>query len=177
LKNKNKVGFDSAFLTIAIRKDAIPASVDKAKERVDHLVSELSKKGEQILIPTPALAEMLVHAGNAAGAYLDELQKSTKFKIVPFDIRAAVEVALDIAASIKRGDKRSGAAGTWAKANFDRQIAAIAKGGDAHTLYTDDDDVERHAKRMGLEAKRLHDLPLPESKTPLLDLIDEAEKE
>jgi hypothetical protein len=157
---------------IAIRKDKIAASVDKAKERVDYLVSELSKQAQTILVPTPALAEMLVHAGNAAGTYIDELQKSLRFKIAPFDVRASIEVALDIAASIKKGDKKGGAAGTWAKANFDRQITAICKAGDVHTIYTDDEDVEKHAKRMGLQVKRLHELPLPPSKAPLFESLE-----
>jgi predicted nucleic acid-binding protein len=166
------VAFDNSMLLIALRKGPVRASVDKAKERVDYLVLQLSKAGERILIPTPALAETLVHAEKAASTYLDELQKSARFRIGPFDTKSAVEVAADIAASIKKGDKRGGAAGTWAKANFDRQIAAIAKSAGAHTVYTDDDDVEKHSKRMGLQVKRLKDLPLPESKTPLLDSID-----
>jgi rRNA maturation endonuclease Nob1 len=173
LKNKNKVAFDAAFLMIAIRKDKIRASVDKAKERVDHLISSLSQRGEQIIVPTPALAEMLVHAGPAVGTYLDELQKSSRFRIASFDTKAAVEVAADIAASVTKGAKKAGAAGTWAKANFDRQIVAIAKASDAHTVYTDDGDVDKHAKRMGLEVVRLADLDLPPSKTPLLDILDE----
>jgi hypothetical protein len=172
LKNKNKVAFDASFLMIAIRKDKIRASVEKAKERVDHLISSLSQLGEQIVVPTPALAEMLVHAGPAVGTYLDELQKSSRFKIASFDTKAAVEVAADIAASLKKGAKKAGAEGTWAKANFDRQIVAIAKASDAHTIYTDDDDVEKHAKRMGLAVVRLAELDLPQSKTPLFDLLD-----
>lgn len=158
---------------IAIRKDKIQASVDKAKERVDHLVSSISQRGEVVIVPTPALAEMLVHAGPATGTYLDELQKSSRFKIASFDTKAAVEVAADIAASITRGAKKGGAKGTWAKANFDRQILAIAKASDSHTIYTDDDDVETHAKRMGIAVVRLADLDLPASNTPLLDILDE----
>jgi predicted nucleic acid-binding protein len=167
------VAFDNSILLIAIRKESIRASIDKAKERVDHLVSELSSAGERIVIPTPALSEMLVHAGKAAGTYLDELQKSSKFRIAPFDTKAAVEVAADIAGSIKKGNKRGGAAGTWAKANFDRQITAIAKSEGAHTIYTDDGHVAKHAKRMGLKVVMLAELDLPESKTPLLDWMEE----
>lgn len=172
------VAFDNSILLIAIRKEAIPASIDKAKERVDHLVSELSKAGERIVIPTPALSEMLVHSGKAAGTYLEELQKSSKFRIAPFDTKAAVAVAADIAASIKKGNKKGGASGSWAKANFDRQITAIAKSETAHTIYTDDEDVAKHAQRMGIKPVMLADLPLPPSKTPLLDWAEgQNEKE
>src|SRR5258708_5335207 len=131
------VVFDNNFLLVALRPN-IPASVDRAKERVDHLIQELHKQGERIIVPTPVLAEVLVHAGTVGATHLDMLQRSSKFKIVPFDTRAAVDVALDISASIKKGDKKGGASGTWAKAKFDRQIAAIGKVEGAHTIYTDD---------------------------------------
>ena len=112
---------------------------------------------------------MLVHSGKAGSTYLAELQKSSKFKIAAFDTRAAIEVAADIVVSKKKGDKRGGSKETWAKANFDRQIAAISKAECAHTIYTDDKGVAIPAKRMGMKIVRLADLPLPLSKTPLLD--------
>ena len=171
------VAFDSAFLLIAIRKDAIPASVERAKERVDHLVSQLAQSEERILVPTPALSELLVHAGEAGETYLEELQKSAKFRIASFNTLAAVEVALDIRAQIRKGDKRGGVNSTWAKANFDRQIVAIAKTSGAHTIYSDDPDVEVHAKRFGLQVKRLMGLELPPSRTPLFDTINQPDGE
>jgi hypothetical protein len=37
--------------------------VDRARERVEGLVQELAAAGEQVLIPTPALAEVLATPG------------------------------------------------------------------------------------------------------------------
>lgn len=134
-----------------------------------YLIETLHQSREKIVIPTPVFAEVLVHSGKAGSTYLAELQKSSKFKIAAFDTRAAIEVAADIVVSKKKGDKRGGSKETWAKANFDRQIAAISKAEGAHTIYTDDKGVAIPAKRMGMKIVRLADLPLPLSKTPLLD--------
>lgn len=164
--------FDNNFLLLALRSN-VAASVDRAKERVDHLIEQLHRQGERIIVPTPVLAEVLVHAGKSGAAHLELLQKSSKFKIVPFDSRAAVEVALDIAASIKRGDKRGGAKGTWAKAQFDRQIAAIGKVEGAHTIYSDDADLAKIAKRLGMKTLSLSEIQPPPSKHPLFDAIQE----
>ena len=163
------VSFDTNFLLIALRKEKIPASVDRARDRVMYLIETLHQSREKIVIPTPVFAEVLVHSGKAGSTYLAELQKSSKFKIAALDTRAAIEVAADIVVSKKKGDKRGGSKETWAKANFDRQIAAISKAEGAHTIYTDDKGVAIPAKRMGMKIVRLADLPLPLSKTPLLD--------
>jgi len=167
--------FDNNFLLLALRSN-VAASVDRAKERVDHLIEQLQRQGERIIVPTPVLAEVLVHAGKSGAAHLELLQKSSKFKIVSFDSRAAVEVALDIAASIKKGDKRGGAQGTWAKAQFDRQIAAIGKVEGAHTIYSDDADLAKVAKRLGLNTVSLSEIQPPPSKHPLFDSIKEQDE-
>ena len=170
------IAFDAHFVMLALRP-AIPASVDRAKDRVTNLLAELQKAGERILIPTPALTEFLVHAGAAAPLYLDELQRSAKFKIAPFGIRAAVEVAAAIEGAIKKGSKRDGSKDTWAKVNFDRQIAAIAKVEGARALYTDDGNLKKFAEKLGIEVLMLGDVPLPPSKTPLFDALDQTNEE
>ena len=104
------ISFDSNFLLIALHKDNIPASVPRARDRVLQLIETLHQQREKIVIPTPVLAEVFVHSGHAGGVYLAELQKSSKFRIAAFDTRAAIEVALDIVASKKKGDKRGGSA-------------------------------------------------------------------
>jgi len=165
------VAFDAHFVMLALRP-AIPTSVDRAKDRVANLLLELQKAGERIIIPTPALTEFLVHAEAAAPRYLDELQKSAKFKIASYGIRAAVEIAARIASAIKKGNKREGSKDTWAKVNFDRQIAGIAKVEGCHTIYTDDDNLKKFAETLGLKVIALADIELPPSKTPLLDVLD-----
>ncbi len=168
------IAFDAHFIMLALRP-AIPASVDHAKHRVLGLLESLQKSGERILVPTPALTEFLVHAESAAPAYMDELQKSSRFKIAPYGIRASVEVASIIATAIKEGNKRSGSKDTWAKVKFDRQIAAIAKVEGCHTIYTDDDNLKSFAEALGMKAITLQDVPVPPSKTPLFDNLAHVE--
>jgi predicted nucleic acid-binding protein len=167
------VVFDANFLMIALRPN-IPASVDSAKERIAHLLDELQRTGERIVVPTPVLTELLVRAEKAASVYLDELQKSSRFKLAPFGARAAVEVAAVISSAITRGNKKDGSAGTWAKVNYDRQIAAIGKVEGCHTIYTDDEDLGKFAAKMGMKVVTLADLPIPPSPHPLFDGIEDT---
>jgi hypothetical protein len=67
--------------------------VTRVKDRIAFLVRELEKRKEKIIVPTPALSELLVRADQAGPAYLDLLNRQAAFKIVDFDQRAAVEVA------------------------------------------------------------------------------------
>ena len=161
------VGFDAHFVMLALRP-AIPASVDQAKERVLHLLQQLQSASERIIVPTPALSEFLVHAEAAGPLYLDELQRSSRFKIGPYGIRAAVEVAQVIEAAVTRKDKRDGTRNTWAKVNFDRQIVGICKVEGCHTIYTDDSGVKTFSKKIGLRVIGLDELDLPPSTVPPL---------
>ena len=168
------VGFDAHFVMLAFRP-AIPASVDRAKERVLKLLDDLQQANERILIPTPALTEFLVHAESAGPRYLDEIQKSSRFRIAPYNLKAAVEVAGRIAAAVTKKDKRDGTRDIWAKVNFDRQIVGIAKAEGCHTLYSDDPGVKKFAEKLGLKVVALADLAVPQSKHPLFDKLEEED--
>ena len=162
------VVFDATTLLILL-SPSVPAPVDPtthtpveyAKECVDHLVKELEKSRTRIIIPTPALSEILVRAGSAGSAYLDRINSSAAFRIASFDQRAPVEVAAMTRDALSAGDKRGGAQGTWAKVKYDRQIVAIAKVEGADIIYSDDDDVDKLATQAGITAMRIADLPLP----------------
>ena len=58
------VVFDASMLLLILEEN-VRSSIPKAKERVEYLIDTLSKAGEKIIIPTPALSECLVHAGPA----------------------------------------------------------------------------------------------------------------
>jgi predicted nucleic acid-binding protein len=58
--------------------------------------------------------------------------------VVPFDTRAAIELAVMTRNAIDQGDKRGGVDAPWNKVKFDRQIVAIAKVAGATTIYSDD---------------------------------------
>lgn len=149
--------------SVLIKLFNIKKATRDEKKKLDHLIQTLEEDRERVIIPTPALAEYLSHAGNAASELLDVLRKQSIFELAPFDQRAAVECAVAINRDKTAGDKRGGANATWAKVKFDRQIVAIAKVNRASVIYTDDDDIRRIAPRDGIKAVSVADLPLPPS--------------
>jgi len=135
--------------------------ISRVNDRITFLIGELEKRKEKIIVPTPALSELLVHADQAGPDYLDILNRHAAFKIADFDQRAAVEVAAATREALAGGDKRGGSDSSWGKVKFDRQIIAIARVEGATTIYSDDSDITRFAKHFGIAVVRVGDLPLP----------------
>ena len=164
------VVFDATFL-LPLLYPEVPGPFDPAtkkplesiRERLDYLVDELEKNRTKIIIPTPALSELLVRVGNAGPRYIEQLRQARSFKIEPFDERAALEVALVIRKNIDQMGKKKGAkaTATWAKVKFDYQIVAIAKVNSATILYSDDEQLRGFAGQAGLSVVRLRELSLP----------------
>lgn len=96
----------------AAENPATGQPVPNASARIKHLVNTLEERREKVVIPTPALSEVLVHANEAADDYLKVLHKSARFRIAPFDERAAVEHAAMTREAIGRGDLRAGSDAT-----------------------------------------------------------------
>lgn len=155
-----------------------PEQILYARERMEHLVKDLSQKGEKILIPDPSLSEFLVtavFAGASIQDYLAIIQKAQHFITRPFGVRAAVEVAERLATALKSGDKREGEkAEPWQKLKYDRQIVAISLVEGASEIYTADKDVYNQALRWGIKAIHLADLPVPPEQLKLLDVAKSA---
>lgn len=159
--------FDNTFLCLLFHPTARPpldsngVPVTRCQERIDDLVSRLEKSHTKIIIPTPALTELLVVAGSNYVQYLNEINGRSCFKVSDYDQRAAIEAALQMADAIKLRDKRSGTLSPYQKVKFDRQIVAIAKVENVKTIYSDDEDVETYARLIGIPTVRVQDLPLP----------------
>ena len=106
---------DATMLLLLLYPNA-PAPLDPStgklvvdpQKRMDYLIQGLQKTGTKIIVPTPVLSEILVRAGTAGASYTSKLQSSSKFRIAPFDIHAAIEVAL--MAREELGKKRRGSA-------------------------------------------------------------------
>jgi predicted nucleic acid-binding protein len=156
------VVFDASFL-VPLLDPKVKGLVD-CDARLEWLFKSLEREKAKIVIPTPALSEVLIGAGDAAPQYLDILNKSSRFKIVAFGERAAVEAAAAHREAINAGNKKEGE-NSWAKLKFDRQIVAIAKVEGADRIYSDDADILRISKRDGIEVISLNDLPLPPLET------------
>ena len=152
------------FLEPDARASINPATnepVTDAKARIDHLIEALENRRETIMIPTPALSEVLVHSDEAGPKYLEILNTTRCFRIEPFDQRAAVELATMTREALREGDLRAGTRATRAKLKFDRQIIAIARTRRQTAIHSDDDDISTVAEPLGLEVVPVHALPVP----------------
>jgi predicted nucleic acid-binding protein len=166
--------FDATFLMLFL-DPRIKEGVG-SNPRVDHLVDTLDKSRSRIIVPTPALSELLVGARDAAPAYLDIISRSRFFRIEPFGTKAAVEAADMTRNAIAMGDKRGGVTdSTWQKVKFDRQIVAIAKVTGCTTIYSDDDDVRRFAQQVAIPTVALSQLPDPPAPPQLEMRLDPLE--
>jgi predicted nucleic acid-binding protein len=135
--------------------DADGEPVDRCKERVDHLVDRLSRSGGRLLVPTPALSELLVGAGAAGPEWMSRLNNKRAIRIVPFDALAAVECA-----ALARDRASRNSTSPRAKAKFDEQIVAIAKLHGAVEIYSDDSDIRKLASP-DIAVIGIAELPLP----------------
>ena len=161
--------FDASYLVIYLNENPPPAKdregnpVPQFKERVEYLAAELNASGEQIGIPAPAMAEVLVRAGRGRSKMVSILSDRWRFQILSFDARAAIE-ASELIALIKSNNERWD---THAKVKFDVQIVATAKAEAASVIYADDKFIENLGKRLKIPVIRICDLPLPPPKVAL----------
>ncbi len=160
--------FDATAL-IHLLEPAAPAITDPAtqkpladaKARIDNLVQTLEQKRERIIVPTPALGEVLVHANDAVASYLEVLNNTSRFRIAPFDQRAAIELAAITREGSTGQSFRVGASSTRASLKFDRQIVAIARVEGETTIYSDDADLGKLGESLNFKVIRTYDLPIP----------------
>ncbi len=163
------VVFDSSILLLLIRPDVntpidpkTDLPVDHVEARLSGLVELLENKKDKIIIPTPALSELLICAGDDTQSIVRTIQKSSVFRIIPFDTLAAIEVAVMTGKAINNGNKRGGVDCTWAKVKYDRQIIAIAKVHRATIIYSDDEHIHTHGKANNIQVVGIADLPVPD---------------
>lgn len=160
------VGIDANILSLFLYPTASAPSdfktkqpIDKAHERAEFLIADLQDRGETILIPTPALSEVLVVSPDI-NRYIQILQTTGCFRIAGFGERAAVEVALRLQLALKTGDKSEGILAPWQKVKYDRQIIAICKVEGCSCIYSADEDIHRHAQLWNVSVFNLSDVKL-----------------
>lgn len=164
---------DATTLALLLQPEARPptdpttgAALTRHTERLELLVANLQRERDTLVIPTPALAEVLVRLEDSAPAVLERLNRSARFKIADFDQRAAVELAALTRDSLRSGDKFGGSDAPWQKVKLDRQIVAIARVEGASIIYSDDAGLSRFAIARGMTVIKSWDLPLPEDPEP-----------
>ena len=160
--------FDATMMLMLLRPGvnapldpATGKPVDNPEARISSLIRQLEKNKTKIIIPTPALSELLVTADKISSELIENIQKSSVFTIAPFDTLAAIEVAEMTRHAKVSGNKRGNAEGTWAKVKYDRQIIAIAKVNRAQTIYSDDVNLRNFAESVGIKVIGVADIPLP----------------
>lgn len=148
------VAFDSSVLIDLMN----PHLEGDHRAKIDDLVQTLKQQRARILIPSPALAEVMIYADQARENYYAKMSKSPLFQIASFDGRAAVECSIMLEEALT---KRERGAITKTKFKFDWQIVAIAKCRGADIIYAEDGDIERCALRAGVRFQKPSDLPVP----------------
>jgi predicted nucleic acid-binding protein len=151
--------------TSAPKDPATGSPVTRCADRVNLLISALGKKGEKLIVPTPALSEVLVRAGASAPGYLEILDRNKVIRLVDFNVLAAVEAASMVAEILASGGLPPGG-DARAKMKFDIMIAAIAKVNGAGVVYSDDPDIRNLGKRFGFDVIGVAELPAPPEPEP-----------
>ena len=151
-----KVVFDNSFLVFLFDRKA-GASVERAAARIDGLIESLSNKKAKIIIPTPALTEVLMAGKFTVQVYIEKLKTFGAFQIRAYDERAAIELAAEYVATKKSNRERAKQA-PWNKIKFDRQIVAIAKTQGASAVYSDDAQLRQFARECGMDAYGLAEI-------------------
>lgn len=136
---------------------------DDIWKRLDYLFKCSEQNNQQLVIPTPVVAEFLVYTLDARLLVLEKLRQTNKVKIVSFDFKAAMECAISTANARSAGDKRYGGHSNLQKIKVDEQIVAIAKVIGAKFIVSDDKDIKNIAHSFGIICKKIQDLDLPPS--------------
>jgi predicted nucleic acid-binding protein len=139
---KKTVAVDASFLRAFLNPDS-------RTEPILNLIGKLSAENAKVIVPTPALAQVLTPSPERAQDWMEALNSNSCFQVRPFDDKASFELTKLL------GDS---AANLRDILRFDRQIVAIAKVYGVSVLYADDEQVSRFAEECGIPAKRLKDL-------------------
>jgi len=131
------------------------------QERVEYLISTLSKAGTKLILPTPAVTEMLVSTGESATAVLEILRRQSVFRIADFDQRAALECSVMMSQHWAGRLKQLKAEVGRHRIKFDLMIVAIARVAGASEILSDDKSVKDVAAITGMPCRGIADLPLP----------------
>lgn len=125
--------------------------------KIEHLLQMAEKRRETIVVPAPALCELLAGSGKAKEKILEALSGKKSIVIRSFDQMAALECAI-MMSEAKAVPKKSS---PKSKIKFDWQIVAIAVTSRATEIYSFDDDIRRCAKIRGLKYINPDSLDLP----------------
>ncbi|MGF1463614.1 MAG: hypothetical protein ACFB2Z_10690 [Maricaulaceae bacterium] len=175
------IALDASVLSLWLSKRA-RAPIDPAteqpiafaRERIEKYIDSLKSRSERVVVPMPALAEVLSAGDADISGIIDRLQKTSAFQLTAFGQREALELAMINRQAIANGDKKGGLSAGWQKIKTDRQIVAIAKVANVTAFHTDDENAKTVAEQVGLKVVRTIELPYTPPPQLALDLDDES---
>ncbi|MCQ8240559.1 type II toxin-antitoxin system VapC family toxin [Rhizosaccharibacter radicis] len=158
-----RVLLDTSFLSALVdehaparpRPEGLSGTV---KQRLDFLWLSLEKAQSEIIIPAPALAEVLCRRDIENTNVLEVLGSSHRIRITSFDERVAVEFGEMFR---ERRGRQPPSTGGKVKFKFDLMILAMARIEGASVIYTDDDDLRAKSIATGIHAEGFWQLDLP----------------
>src|SRR3954462_516812 len=155
------IAIDATTLSVMLNpKSRLP--VDYARERITGFIARAEKERRRLIIPAPAVAELLTAIGPTSADYIRVINRKAVFEVRAFDEVAAVELAFlnrDVFASLDKKNKLE----RWQKIKVDRQIIAIARVADCEQILTEDEALGNRARLCEIEPLRVADLPIPET--------------
>lgn len=151
---------DANFLMLLFEPDALP-HVDRGGDRVRRLIDDLTKSRETIMIPAPAIAEVVAGRVDRVDEIVAEIRTYRVLEVQPFDQVIAIETGILIRRwldGIPQQDRREG---DRISMKYDAQIAATALTRRARAICTDDRNYGVWLEGTGIEILKLAELNLP----------------
>ncbi len=162
------IAVDTSVFLYLIKPDSSPPvdtatgkPVEGCQNRIEFLISSLSKAGTKLVLPTPVVTEMLVSTGESAAGVLEILRRQSVFRVADFDQRAALECSAMMSQHWAGRLKQLKTEVGRHRIKFDLMIVAIARAAGAQEILSDDKSVKNVAAIAGMPCRGIADLPLP----------------
>lgn len=163
------VAFDNTILSALLNpqgrlpfEPGTDRPLEFGRERAEAVVAKVEKERRKIILPAPAVAELLTAIGPDAQQYLNVVSRSRVFEIGAFDARGAAELALLNRGVFADSDTKNDL-DNWQKRKVDRQIIAICKVYGVTELYTDDAGLANRARLCGITPVSLFEIAVPDT--------------
>ena len=130
---------------------------DTLESRFNALIENLDNDEDEIIIPSPVLAEVLACARTDPETVLSLIDGSVNFRVVQFGRRAAMEFGELFKTLPRLNDEER------IVHKFDLLIIAIAKLEEADTIYSADRPMKRLSLNQGIDCVDFQSLPRPAS--------------
>lgn len=145
--------------------------VDNPEGRAEALLDLMTSKADRILIPTPALSEILVRVEDHElhREYLSVINSMACFDLINFDAISAINCAQLVNNTELKQLK--GVEDDKKKISFDRQIIAMTQAHGGDQLWTHDRKMLAKAEAVGIVVKSLADVA---SNMRQIDFVEES---